>query len=357
MPRCAQRKRLIFSHRDRIEQRSVLKDHRHLAAHLLQLLRARSTPAMSWPPRNRHLAAVRLQETHDDLERHRFPHSASSQDAQRLARLNREAHILQHYKITKRLANVFESDVRNASMAHTANAPRPSKLRLSGRKNVASSATATFFWHDVGFRRLRHELVHHRRNIRLTRRSISNPRLPRRRATSQSASCTCSAASGHGVTLLGIFSIRHLPPRRNLSKSVWRPNQKIRHPVVVLRSHRRSRRPDGLHLTATRLLTFLSPAYREALRNLLAVNGWSFSYFTAALRIATSALYFAMPKALFCHAASFVLCPAFATVLDKSSSACPPFNKRVHATAEPSLQFALVPLASITNDLATHAHL
>ncbi len=104
----AQGKRHVLADRQRIEERPVLKDHGDLLADALQLLLGIVSDVFVGHP---DASAVRLEKAHDVMERNRFSHAASPQDADRLAGHHVEAHVIQHHLAAKGLRDALELDV------------------------------------------------------------------------------------------------------------------------------------------------------------------------------------------------------------------------------------------------------
>jgi hypothetical protein len=83
----AQRERHVLPDCNGIEQRAVLEDHRHLAADGLELFFREPGDVFA---SHKNLARIRLQESQQHLQRHRFAHPASAQDAKCLAGIDAE---------------------------------------------------------------------------------------------------------------------------------------------------------------------------------------------------------------------------------------------------------------------------
>ena len=58
-----------------------------------------------------HAPGIRLEESHDVMQRHRFAHAAAPQNAYRLRRQHVEADVVEHDVVAKRLGDVAKLDV------------------------------------------------------------------------------------------------------------------------------------------------------------------------------------------------------------------------------------------------------
>jgi hypothetical protein len=57
-------------------------------------------------------AGVRLEESHNVVQRHRFAYPAAAQDANRFRRKDLEGHVIEYYVVPKSLGYIEERDIR-----------------------------------------------------------------------------------------------------------------------------------------------------------------------------------------------------------------------------------------------------
>src|SRR5262249_28133790 len=157
------------ANRQRIEQRAVLKHHGYLFADPLQVVFLVISDVLEG---HDHTAGIRLEETHDVVQRHGLAHAAAPQNAKRLTRKNVEAHVVEHVVLAERLRDVAKGNVRLRlleievlmSVAHgslrgtrrRARSRSSCVFRLSNisavKANLASSASSTSSVWPVGNR-------------------------------------------------------------------------------------------------------------------------------------------------------------------------------------------------------------
>ena len=97
----------------RVEECAVLKDHGDFLADDLEL---RFVVVGDVFAGHDHPARVRLQKSHDVMERDRFAHTAAAEDADRLPGLDIEADVVEDAVVSKGLGDVFEFDVERTCL-------------------------------------------------------------------------------------------------------------------------------------------------------------------------------------------------------------------------------------------------
>ena len=107
-PRLAQRERDIFSHGQRIEERTVLKHHGDFLADLFQLFFIVVGDVL---PSDDHSPRVRLEKSHDVMQGNRFAHATASENADSLCRKHVEVDMLQHDVVPKCLVDIAKLNV------------------------------------------------------------------------------------------------------------------------------------------------------------------------------------------------------------------------------------------------------
>ena len=101
----------VFANGERVEERALLEDHPQIRADGHQLVLAELIDALAVDP---HHAGVRLQQSHDDLERRRFSRPAGPQDDLRVPLDEREAEIPQDDLVVEGELHAVEHHDRRA---------------------------------------------------------------------------------------------------------------------------------------------------------------------------------------------------------------------------------------------------
>ena len=120
-----QGKRDVLPDRKRIKQRSRLENHGDAAANFYQAL---FRPVGNVLAGHNDAARIGLEKTHNMLQGDRFSHAAAAHDDAGLARIDEEAHAVEHHVPVEGLGDVLKFDVM---VAHEAVAPAP----YSGARN------------------------------------------------------------------------------------------------------------------------------------------------------------------------------------------------------------------------------
>ena len=97
----------ILAHRERVEQRGVLEDHAHAGAELRELLPIHGGNVFAV---HDHLAAVRLEQSHDVLHQHRLAAPRGTQHDGGGSRQHLQPHSLEHLISTERLPQIADLD-------------------------------------------------------------------------------------------------------------------------------------------------------------------------------------------------------------------------------------------------------
>src|SRR5205823_1093048 len=93
----------------RVEERPFLKRHPELAAEAVQLHRLHVTDVLTI---DNDVSAVRLHQSDDVLERHALADARSAHDHQRLAAIDVDRHVVEHFSPAERFVDVLERDHR-----------------------------------------------------------------------------------------------------------------------------------------------------------------------------------------------------------------------------------------------------
>src|SRR5208282_1279732 len=103
----------VFADTQRIEERAVLEHHGDFFADLFELGLVVVGDVL---PGNNHTAGIRLEKTHDVVQRNRFSYAATPENANHLTRHNVEVDVLKHNAISESLGDVFELDIGRQSI-------------------------------------------------------------------------------------------------------------------------------------------------------------------------------------------------------------------------------------------------
>ena len=102
------RKRHIFRHGKRIEERARLKHHRHAPANFRELLFG---PVGDVLARHDDSPRVGMQKSKQQFQRHRFPHAAAAHDHRGFALIDEKAHVVQHVVIAERFVYIAKFEI------------------------------------------------------------------------------------------------------------------------------------------------------------------------------------------------------------------------------------------------------
>ena len=102
-----QRESDVLAHAERIEERAVLENHGHSLANGLHAFFGESCDLLTLDANG---ARIRLEEAHQHAQRHRFAYAAAAQNAEGLAAIHCEAHVLKNGPAIKGDGHMVEGD-------------------------------------------------------------------------------------------------------------------------------------------------------------------------------------------------------------------------------------------------------